>query len=378
MKKYLKYLLDDIEAAKKNKPPAPKQSNDASEMFRGPEEFLNSPLQNMSEWFGLDARAFPPVERWSEEDLTTIIDAMTKLWYVYNYDAAFPEGVGTKLKYELFVKVLTEPVPYLSFGMITIDFCESDVNSCALGEFCACREMMDIMDDLPHKDEIIIAEPSRQVDVSASMKRYYEQLLSDLNEALQNLPDDNYFDFEDDFEDDEDEDSLFDHLEGKIPDKLDEEESKPLSEWLNVPQAVFPALEQLSTEMVIEVVRGIEKLWWHAGYVPYFPDGLNIEMKYQLFREHWNRVVSWPSDESIYLGFCNDDEDNCIYGAGMCLCAMYKVPFEEDDEEELDRIEKLLGIEEESKTDLNIDEFLKGMGFDDKDIEEEDDGSLPF
>lgn len=300
MKKYLKYLLADIEIAKKNRPPTPILSKDIPEVFRGPEEYLESPLQNMSDWFGLDARAFPPAKRWNEEELTIIIDAMTKLWYVYNYDAAFPEGVGTKLKYELFVKVLTEPVPWVSTGNITIDFCESDVDSCVLGEFCVCREMVDIMDDLPHKDEIIIAEPSRKVDVSASMQRYYEQLLSDLNVALKSLPDDDYFDFEEDFDDDfeegeEEEDALFDRLENKMLERQnkEEEESKPLSEWLNVPQTVFPSIERLSTEMVIEVVRAIEKLWWHAGFVPYFPEGLNIEMKYQLFREHWNREVPW-------------------------------------------------------------------------------------
>ena len=314
---------------------------------------------------------------------------MTKLWYVYNYDAAFPEGVGTKLKYELFVKVLTEPVPWVSTGNITIDFCESDVDSCVLGEFCVCREMVDIMDDLPHKDEIIIAEPSRKVDVSASMQRYYEQLLSDLNVALKSLPDDDYFDFEEDFDDDfeegeEEEDALFDRLENKMLERQnkEEEESKPLSEWLNVPQTVFPSIERLSTEMVIEVVRAIEKLWWHAGFVPYFPEGLNIEMKYQLFREHWNREVPWPVDESIYLGFCNDDEDNCIYGANMCSCAMYKLPYDDDDDDDdddLDRMERLIGNKgEDSIIDLTIDEFLRGMGFDEGDTEEEDDSSLPF
>ncbi|MGK0365621.1 MAG: hypothetical protein ACI85O_002687 [Saprospiraceae bacterium] len=379
MKKYLKYLLADIETAKKNRPPIPKLSDDVSQMFRGPDEYLSPPLQNMSEWFGLDARAFPPAERWSEEDLTIIIDAMTKLWHVYNYDAAFPDGMGKILKYELFVKVLSEPVPWVSSGFITIDFCESNIDSCALGEFCACREMVDIMDDLPHKDEIIIAEPSREVNVSASMQRYYEQLLSDLNEALQNLPDYDDYDFEDDFDAEEEEEEEFEHLDEKIYEE--ESENKPLPEWLNVPKTVFPSLEQLSTEMVIEVVRAIEKLWWHAGYVPYFPKGLNIEMKYQLFREQWDRVVPWPSDESIYLGFCSDDEDNCIYGAEMCSCAIYKLPYDDDDDDdELGRQEKKLlgGEEEEPNLDLNLDEFLRGMGFDEGDIEEEDDSSLPF
>lgn len=371
MKKYLKYLLADIETAKKNKPPTPKQSENIPEMFSGPEEFINSPLQNMCEWFGLDARAFPPAERWDEKEMLLIVDAMTKLWAVYNYESVFPEGVGTKLKYELFVKVLTEPVPWFSSGLITIDFCDSDVNSCALGEFCVCRELVEIMDELPHKDEIIIAEPNRKVEISASMQRYYEQLLTDLNEALRNLPDHDDFDFEDDF-DEEEEEELFKGMEQKIADnfnKEEEQEMKPISEWLNVAQTLFPKLEQITTEMVIEVVRSIEKLWWHAGYVPFFPDRLNIEMKYQLFREQWNRPVPWPSDESVYLGFCDDDEENCIYGAEMCSCAIYKLPFDEiDDEGE---------IGEDANLKSNMDDYFRDMDFDEGDAEE-DDNSLPF
>ncbi len=379
MKKYLKYLLADIESAKRNRPPASKHKEDVSEIFRGPEEYMNSPLQNMCEWFGLDARAFPPAERWNDAEMLVITDAMTELWSVYNYEAVFPEGVGTQLKYELFVKVLTEPVPWVNFGLITIDFCDSDVSSCALGEFCVCREVVEMMDELPHKDEIVIAEPTRKVELSASMRRYYEQLLSDLNEALQNLPDHDDFDFEDDFEEeDEDDEEQYARFEEKMfGDSDKEEESKPLSEWLNVPQALFPKLEQLSVEMVIEVVRAIEKLWWHAGYVPFFPDGLNIEMKYKLFREQWDRVVPWPSDESVYLGFCDDDEDNCIYGAEMCTCAIYKLSFGDDDDvEEMNSFENSFD-DKESKDDLNLDELMGGMGFDDGE-EDEEDGSLPF
>ncbi len=364
MKKYLKYLLKDIEAAKKNRPPIPKQTENISEMFRGPEEYMNSPLQNMCDWFGLDARAFPPAERWNEEEMSIVVNAMTELWDVYNYEPAFPEGVGMKLKYKLFVKVLTEPVPWVSSGLITIDFCDSDVSSCALEEFCICREIVDFVDELPHKDEIIIAEPTRKVEVSASMQRYHEQLLSDLNVALQNLPNHDEDEFEDDFDEEEDEEEdnydFFDknYLEDS------EEETKPLAEWVNVPQTVFPKLEQISTEMVIEIIRAIEKLWWHAGYVPVFPDGLNIEMKYQLFREQWNRVVPWPLNESVYLGFCDNNEDNCIYGADMCSCAKYKISFDDYEDDELD----ILGEHgEEFNSDLNLDEW-----------EDEDDGSLPF
>lgn len=360
MKKYLKYLLADIESAKKNKPSTPKQLEDSSEMFRGPEEYMNSPLKNMCDWFGLDARAFPPAERWNEEEILIVVNAMTELWDVYNYEPAFPEGVDTKLKYKLFVKVLTESVPWLSSGLITIDFCDSDVNSCALEEFCICREIVDFVDELPHKDEIIIAQPTRKVDISASMQRYYEQLLSDLNVALQNLPGHDDFDFEDDFEEEETY-AQFENIE---------QETKPLAEWLNVPQAVFPKLEQLSTEMVIEVIRAIEKLWWHAGYVPFFPDGLNIEMKYQLFREQWARVVPWPSDESVYLGFCDDNEDNCIYGAEMCTCAKYKLSFGDEDDE-LDNFDDIFGDDGEgANSDLKLDEW--------EDEDDEDDGSLPF
>jgi len=379
MKKYLKYLLSDIETAKKNRPPTAQLSNNVPEIYKGAEEYLNSPLQNMSEWFGLDVRAFPPADRWSEENLTSIVDAMSQLWQVYNYDAAFPEGVGMKLKYQLFVKVLSEPVPWVSTGVVTIDFCDSDVNLCALGEFCVCREMVDFIDDLPHKDDVIIGNPLRKVELSDSMQRYYEQLLNDLGDAVQNLPDHDDFDFEDNFASEEEDDDFFEDDEEKDLEKLNEEEPeiKPLSEWLNVSQAVFPSLEKLSTEMVIELVRAIEKLWWHAGFVPYFPEGLNIEMKYELFREHWSRKVPWPTDESVYLGFCNNDEDNCIYGAEMCTCAIYKLPFEEE-EEEFERIEKLIDIEgEDIEGDSAIEDFLREMGYDEGDIEDEDD-SLPI
>lgn len=263
---------------------------------------------------------------------------------------------------------MSEPIPWVSKGVITVDFCDSNVNSCVLAEFCVCREMVEIMEELPHKDEIIIADPSRKVDLSPSMRRYFEQLISDLNVALQNLPDHDELEYEDDFENEDD--GLFEEIEAKIT--IDrEQEMKPISEWLNLPKTIFPQLEQLSTEMVIELVRAIEKIWWHAGYVPYFPQGLNIEMKYQLFREQWNRVVPWPTDESIYLGFCDDDESNCIYGAEMCSCAMYKLPFDEIGDEDIlniNRIEKLL---DKKREDSKPDDYSCDEG-------EENDNSLPF
>jgi len=373
MKKYLKYLLADIDTAKSNRPLISKQSDDVDKMFRDTDNFEDAPLQNMSKWFGLDARAFPPAERWHIDELKIIVDAMTELWYVYNYEPAFPEGVDTKLKYRLFVKVLSEPVPWLSSGSITIDFCDSDVNTCALNEFCVCREIVDFVEELPHKDEIIIAQPDRVVEVSASMQRYHEQLLQDMQEALRNLPDHEDFGAEYDF--DEEEEALMQSRESK-PEK-EEGEKKPLAEWVHVPKAVFPKLEQISTEMVIEIVRAIEKLWWYAGFVPFFPDGLNIEMKYQLFREHWNREVPWPTDESVYLEFCDDDEENCIYGAEMCTCALYKMSFGDDEEDEIRMTEDLLGKKRHNyEDDFGFNDFVEGLDFDEEDMEEDEDESL--
>ena len=381
MKKYLKYLLADINNAQRNLPSAPPLDPEIPEMFRGPEEFVNAPIKPMHEWFGLDVHAFPPSDKWTKGEMTLIVRAMKKLWRTFNYEPLFPERCGIEMRYNLLIGMLPEEIPWVSVGNISIDFCEDDPKNCGLGEFCMCREVAEMMDEMPHKDEIVIGEPNRQVEVSPSMQRYYEQLLQDLADALNNLP--SFSDYDNEYEEDyEEEEGLefWEKSEAEIDEIRDEEaEIKPIAEWLKVPAEIFPELEQLSTEMVIEVVRAIEKLWWYAGYVPYFPEGLHIEMKYRLFREHWNREEEYPINDSIYIGFCDSNEDNCIYGASMCTCTLYKDLAQPDDEDDAEEFSDFMEIAErmlfgviESDEEL-MDDLLRR--FEDEDEDEDD---IPF
>ncbi len=378
MKKYLKYLLADINNAQKNLPAAPPLDPEIPEFFRGPEEFINAPLKPMHEWFGLDVNAFPPSTKWTKGEMTILVRAMKKLWRKFNFEPIFPQQSGIEMRYNLMVGMLSDEIPWVSAGNISVDFCDGDPEDCALGEFCSCREMAEIMDEMPHKDEIVIGQPDRTVEVSPSMQRYYEQLLQDLGDALGNLP--SFSDFEAEYDDiyDEDEETGFwEEEEEDLEDiEANEGEKKPLAEWFGVPAEMFPDIEQLSTEMVIEVVRAIEKLWWYAGYVPFFPEGLHIEMKYSLFREHWNREEAWPQDDSIYIGFCDSDEDNCIYGAEMCTCAMYKdfgVEDEDDFSDFTEIAEKMLFGVIESDEEL-MDDLLRRF----EEEEDDDDDDVPF
>lgn len=394
MKKYLKYLLDDMRAARRRLPSPPEFPPDLPEFLRGVEEFQFSPQKPMYEWFGLDLRMFPPAARWTEKDLHTVVKALRQLWRAYNYIPDFPPGIDVELKYNLMLKVMTEPIPYVSQDTVTVDFCDMNIQTCLLGELCSCREIVEMMDTMPHRDEIVIADPDREVRVSDGMERYFVQMMQDLEKVLHRLTgdepnehpeDDDIFDYE------EDEADFFSYLQQYAEEGMsrqasepEDEESrsteeswKPLGERLGIPGETFPEIAQLSTDMVIQTVRMIEKIWWYAGYVPCFPEALPVETRYVLFRENWNRPVPQSADDSVYIEFCAGDPEECIFGSEMCLCAQPVTDSDlyEDSEAADEQWNEIVAF---SRERYSLNDFYEEFGDEDEEDWDEEDEDLAF
>ncbi|HMP91375.1 MAG TPA: hypothetical protein PKD90_00755 [Phnomibacter sp.] len=60
---------------------------------------------------------------------------MARTW---NIDFDIPAKVPLPMYYEHLIMALDEPVIYVKFGELTIDFCNEDMANCSLKEYCHC------------------------------------------------------------------------------------------------------------------------------------------------------------------------------------------------------------------------------------------------
>lgn len=146
MQSYLHHLLTDIKTAIENLPVTP-------EWYENPypfpvEKYIlqweQTPFVPLSELFGIPKEALPPIEKWTEEQLEILVNALTGLWDAYGYYPDLSEGVSAKVKYRLFQNYWDYEVQYTPLsGGGGFDFCEVDPSTCPYGELCWCLEFED-------------------------------------------------------------------------------------------------------------------------------------------------------------------------------------------------------------------------------------------
>ena len=58
-----------------------------------------------------------------------------------------PDPLPIQMAYETLAKVVDEIVPVITSGMVHLDFCEYEPDSCRFGEYCSCRKLDDDDDE---------------------------------------------------------------------------------------------------------------------------------------------------------------------------------------------------------------------------------------
>ncbi len=143
MHHYLPLLLTDLHTAAAHPPAAPPHLEnpypfDVPDYLLEWEQAKQTPL---SELFGIPAEALPPAERWTVEQLETLVEAITRLWQAYGCDPLFPHGVPAEVKYEQFRRHWDYSIDYTALSGGSFDFCDCDEAGCPYGALCPCRDL---------------------------------------------------------------------------------------------------------------------------------------------------------------------------------------------------------------------------------------------
>jgi hypothetical protein len=154
MKKYLQVLLQDIEAAKANRPPIRHRADDEFlpfELFDHTETSMEEPVEtnllpkrsgNLRQIMGFEPEQFPPADYWSEEEAAQIVVALNDLLAFYNLEATYPKNLPPQMAYTTLVGALEKHAPIMPFGMWYMEFCNYEPSECPFGEpYCSCKDI---------------------------------------------------------------------------------------------------------------------------------------------------------------------------------------------------------------------------------------------
>ncbi len=175
------------------------------------------------------------------------------------------------------------------------------------------------------------------------MEKYLEQLIEDIREATKEAPVPGELWSSVNMDD-----------PGEVEDMAYVEQffygtPQKLSAIVGIEKIQLPPLEKLKTlpgsQILARLVMEMGVLLKAYHFVPDFPEGLPIEVKYELLREIWDSEEVYVGAGEVHIEFCNYYPDACPFPQEYCECR--KLAEEED-------------------------------GFLDDEPEERDDGSLPF
>lgn len=147
------------------------------------------------------------------------------------------------------------------------------------------------------------------------MEKYIEQLLEDLGEAADQGPGpgtswnaigEGDFDEEDPIAD--------------VEQFLYGPEQK-LSEIVGIEKIQFPPKEKLSEKQMSKLFNAMVDLLNVFHFVPDFPDGVPVSIKYQLLRENWDsKQVYVGGGGETHIEFCDYEPDECPFPRECCDC----------------------------------------------------------
>lgn len=155
------------------------------------------------------------------------------------------------------------------------------------------------------------------------MNRYIHQLIEDLEEAIALAPEREIFcdNYEFDYEDEEDHMSLA-YIEHYLYGK-----QIPLSEIVQIDQILLPPVEKLNSNHIEKVFPLLEELLNNYGFELDFPEGVPLQLKYELVREVWTEKFVHMNTGVQAIEFCDYDFNSCPFGSELCECKKFEERF---------------------------------------------------
>ena len=147
MQPYLDGLLADLLARHGQFPPEPNvralaPDPNFPEFMADSINYLFGPQYAMSDLFDLSAEAFPPPEKLTEAQASSLAQGILALWRSLNLLVDLPQGLPWTLAYPVLLRLWREEsVPVVREGFVTLECCEYEPDHCPWpASYCMCKD----------------------------------------------------------------------------------------------------------------------------------------------------------------------------------------------------------------------------------------------
>jgi len=344
MKKYIKQLLADIQAAHRPK-------EDTAAIPQTFEEEIEEILKNVTltpqddfETFsyhcGLTKEQFPMPDRLEMQQVQQLCTALDSLLYSWHFSTDIPDDLPIIRKYLYLIRLLEQHVPIVTLGrFFNLSFCTHKPTTCPFGPHCTCKEkdlsifeLADRMERSEKKEEMmkqwaqeeaenekkreellaktdpaVVAKIEKEIQ---AMDRYVAHLLTDLKAAVPDLPNQS-------------------PILQKAPEVMDIEwieelancPYKTIAEWTGIPSEALPDEGRLTGDQIKRLVKGLDELW-EAWYWLFDMDEymLHPVIRYRMYWDCWTDSVQHLPSSGFELELCSGGAiEKCRMGED-CIC----------------------------------------------------------
>jgi hypothetical protein len=152
------------------------------------------------------------------------------------------------------------------------------------------------------------------MDKKRDLDNYIVQLVENMRDSAQNLPDPNEVS-EFDEESLPEELKMFAYAERFLHGK-----AKRISVITDIDSATFPSPNKLTDSHIFflcdEMIRLLNAYCFYAD----FPKGLPAEIRYKLLRSKWDEKVVYTGEGMTCFEFCDYEPSRCPYPVDFCHC----------------------------------------------------------
>ena len=202
------------------------------------------------------------------------------------------------------------------------------------------------------------------------MERYLQQLVDDLKKAAKNAPQPKHSVNKPV----NDEQSFLDHIK-QVELYLHGPREK-LSDIIGVPLSILPGDKKLTDSQLEILVDEMIKLWQAWNIHPEYPQGVPARMLYQAMRREWESEQSLMDGGMIHIGFCCELPEECAFPGYCEECEWLSEnmdedfsDFEDDDDFSLEEFneevrknqEKLFGVNDQKRPNMDDEGFISGI-----------------
>ena len=146
------------------------------------------------------------------------------------------------------------------------------------------------------------------------MDHYILQLVEQMRESAQNLPDPNLIS-------EFDEEALPDELKAFADvERFLHGKAKKISFITRIPAEALPAPEKLNATQITFLYDELKRLLQAYCFYADFPIGLPATIKYRLLREKWEDEVVYTGEGMNYFEFCDYETSRCPFPKEFCGC----------------------------------------------------------